>query len=307
MRGERESFSLAGHLCHLSALLEGLLHVTSHVESTFGVIVSLALEESTETVNGFGELDELTGLTGEDFTHEEWLGEESLDLSGTGDGELILFGELVHTENGDNILERLVILEELLNTTSSVVVNVSDDGRVEHSGGGIEGIDGGIDTKLGQGSGEHSGGVQVSEGGGGGGISQIISGHVDGLHGGNGTLLGGGNTLLEGTEIGSEGGLISDGRGNTTEEGRHLRASLGESEDVVDEKKHILVLLVSEVLSNGKTGEADTGTSAGGLVHLTVHKGGLGTLLVDLDHTRLDHFVVEIVSFSGSLTDTGED
>jgi len=37
----------------------------------------------------------------------------------------------------------------------------------------------------------------VSEGGGGSGVSQIVSGHVDGLHGGDGTLLGGGDTLLK--------------------------------------------------------------------------------------------------------------
>jgi peptide chain release factor 1 len=146
----------------------------------------------------------------------------------------------------------------------------------------------------------------VSEGGGGGGISQIISGHVDGLDGGDGTLLGGGNSLLESTKIGGEGGLVTDGRGNTTEEGRHLRASLGESEDVVDEKQHILVLLVTEVLGNGETGETNSGTGAGGLVHLTVHEGGLGSWSVNLDHTGLDHFMVKIITFSGTLTDTGE-
>ena len=72
----------------------------------------------------------------------------------------------------------------------------ADDVGVHDTGGGVEGIDGGVDAQLGDGSGQDGGGVQVSEGGGGGGIGQVVSGHVDGLHGGDGTLLGGGDSLL---------------------------------------------------------------------------------------------------------------
>lgn len=44
---------------------------------------------------------------------------------------------------------------------------------------------------------------------------------------------------------------------------------------------------------------------------LTVHKGGLGSigssgLLVDLDDTGCHHLMVEIVTLTGPLTDTGE-
>ena len=49
-------------------------------------------------------------------------------------------------------------------------------------GGRVKGVHGGIDSSLGHRSGEHSGGVQVSEGGGRGGVSQVVSGHVDGLN-----------------------------------------------------------------------------------------------------------------------------
>ena len=100
-----ESVSLGGHLSHLSALFKGLLEVTSHVEGTLRVLITNTLEKRAEALNGFGELDELSWLAGEDLTHEEWLGEESLDLSGTGDGELILFGQLIHTKNSNNILK----------------------------------------------------------------------------------------------------------------------------------------------------------------------------------------------------------
>lgn len=294
-------------LCHFSSLLESLLQVSSHVERTLWVLVSLSLEEGSESFDGVWELDQLAWLSREDFTHEEWLGEESLNLSGSGDSDLVFFGQLVHTQNSDNILERLVVLEQLLHSSGGVVMQVSYNGRVEHSAGGVEGVDGGVDSQLGQGSVQHGGGVQMGKGGRGCGVSQIIGGHVDGLHGGNGSLLGGGNSLLEGSEIGSQGGLISDGGWDTSEQGGHFRAGLGESEDVVNEKEHVLVLLVSEVLSNGQTGKADSGSGSGGLVHLTVHKGGLRAGSVNVDNSGVDHLVVEIVSLSGSLSDSSED
>jgi hypothetical protein len=68
----------------------------------------------------------------------------------------------------------------------------------------------------------------------------------------------------------------------------------------------ILTLLVTEVLGDGKTSKGDTGTGTWGLVHLTEDKGDLG-LSVKLDDTGLLHFVVKIVTLTGTLTDTGED
>ena len=71
-----------------------------------------------------------------------------------------------------------------------------NDVGVHNTGGRVEGVDGRVDTQLGDGSRQDSGGVQVSEGGGGSGVSQVVGGHINGLHGGDGTLLGGRNSLL---------------------------------------------------------------------------------------------------------------
>ena len=68
----------------------------------------------------------------------------------------------------------------------------------------------------------------------------------------------------------------------------------------------MMVLLVTEVLGDGETGESDTGAGTWGLVHLTVHKGGLGSGAILVDDTRVDHFVEKIVTLTGALTDTGE-
>jgi hypothetical protein len=111
-------------------------------------------------------------------------------------GQLVLLRQLVHTKNGNDILERLVVLENLLDRGGHVVVVLADDTGVQHTRLRVERVDGGVDTELGNRTRQHGGGVQVSEGGSRGRIRQIIGGHVDSLHGGNRTLLGGGDTLL---------------------------------------------------------------------------------------------------------------
>lgn len=57
----------------------------------------------------------------------------------------------------------------------------SDNVGVHDTGGGVQGVDSWVDSQLSDGAGQHSCGVQVSEGGGGGRVSQIVSWHIDGL------------------------------------------------------------------------------------------------------------------------------
>lgn len=54
------------------------------------------------------------------------------------------------------------------------------------------------------------------------------------------------------------------------------------------------------------TSKGDTGTGTGWLVHLTEDEGDLG-LAIELNDTSLLHFVVQIVTLTGTLTDTSED
>lgn len=186
----------------------------------------------------------------------------------------------------------------------------SNNVGIQHLGSRIQGVDGWIDSQFGQGSGEHSSSIQMLESSGWGWISKIIGWHIDSLDGSNRSLLGGGNSFLEGSQICREGGLISDGGWDTSEQGGHLRASLGESEDVVDEEKHVLSGLISEVLSNSESSQSDSGSSTWGLVHLSVDEGtsaGWLVWLIDVDDTGFNHFVIKIVTLSGSLSDSGED
>jgi hypothetical protein len=54
------------------------------------------------------------------------------------------------------------------------------------------------------------------------------------------------------------------------------------------------------------TGKGDTSTGSRGLVHLTEDQGHLG-LAVKLNDGSLLHLVVQIVTLTGTLTDTSED
>ena len=105
------------------------------------------------------------------------------------------------------------------------------------------------------------------------------------------------------THVRRQRGLVTDGRRDTTEQGRHLRTSLGETENVVDEQKHILALLITEVLRNGQTSESNTGTGTWGLVHLAEDESDLG-VTIEVDDTGLNHFVVQVVTLTSTFTDT---
>lgn len=72
-------------------------------------------------------------------------------------------------------------LEDLLDTTGYIIMLGSHNVGVHDTGGGVERVHGGVDAQLSNGTGQHSGGVQVSESGGRGRISQVISRHIDGL------------------------------------------------------------------------------------------------------------------------------
>ena len=80
------------------------------------------------------------------------------------------------------MIKRMTNLEDLLHTTGNLVVFFSHNIGVEDSGCGVKWIHGWVDTQFGDATGQHRGGVQVSEGGSRGRVSQIVSRHVDGLN-----------------------------------------------------------------------------------------------------------------------------
>ena len=94
----------------------------------------------------------------------------------------------------------------------------------------------GVDALLGDLSLEHHDRIEVSEGGGGRGVGQVVRRHVDGLHGGDRPLR---VEVIRSCSapISVERSADSPPRRHSAEEGGDLRAGLREPEDVVDEEQ----------------------------------------------------------------------
>ena len=60
--------------------------------------------------------------------------------------ELVFVGELVHTENGDDVLQVLVLLKDLLHLTRDGVVLVTHNTGLEDPARRVEGVDGRVDA-----------------------------------------------------------------------------------------------------------------------------------------------------------------
>ena len=112
--------------------------------------------------------------------------------------------------------------------------------------------------------------------------------------------LRGGDALLQLAHLGGQGGLVAHGRGHAAQQGRDFRPRLHETEDVVDEEKHVLAHDVAEVLRHGQRRQTHAQTGARRLVHLAEHHGGL------VDDARLAHLQVEVVALAGALAHAGE-
>jgi hypothetical protein len=98
-----------------------------HIEVAFRDVVELAVEDHLESAHRVLDRDILAGGAGEDLGNVERLGKETLDLAGAIDGEFVLGGELIQTQNRDDVLEILVTLENALHLAGDEVVLFADD------------------------------------------------------------------------------------------------------------------------------------------------------------------------------------
>src|SRR4051795_9537194 len=111
----------------LLGLGEHALHATDVEERLLRHVVELALVERLEALDGLLDRHVDAGKAGEDLADEERLREEPLDLAGPGHDDLVLLGELVETEDGDDVLELLVPLQDLLRAAGHPVVLLAHD------------------------------------------------------------------------------------------------------------------------------------------------------------------------------------
>ncbi len=69
----------------------------------------------------------LAGHTRELLCHMEALGQEALHLAGAADSALVFLGQLVHTHDGNDVLQLLVALQHFLHGTGDLVVLLAHD------------------------------------------------------------------------------------------------------------------------------------------------------------------------------------
>ena len=242
----------------------------------------------------------------------ERLAQELLDLPRTLHGELILLGQLVHAENRDDVLQRLVLLQRRLNRACRVVMLLADDAWLEQTRGRIERIDCRVDTQLRDRTVEVGRRIEMRERRRRRGIGEIVRGHVHGLHRGDRALVGRRDALLQRAHVGRQRRLIAHGRRNTAEQCRHLCARLREAEDVVDEEQHVLAFDVAEILGDRQARQRDAGACAWRLVHLAEYQRDLRAFRLRIavgilgDDARVEELVVQIVTLAGTLADAGE-
>src|SRR5262245_34028111 len=93
------------------------------------------LNDLLESTHSFAQGDILAFASRERSRHEEWLREEALNLTSARNHQFVFFGELVNSQDSDDVLKILVLLQDLLHGACRIVVLVTNDARIKNAGG----------------------------------------------------------------------------------------------------------------------------------------------------------------------------
>lgn len=69
-------------------------------------------KDGLEALDSFLQGHQFTHVAGEDLGHLEGLGQETLDLAGAGHSQLVFLRQLIHTQDGNDILQGFVVLKK---------------------------------------------------------------------------------------------------------------------------------------------------------------------------------------------------
>src|SRR5690606_14184394 len=122
----------SARLLHLFGGGLDLVDVALEVERLLGQIIERAAQDLLEGGDGLLERHVLAGQTRELARDEERLRQELLDAAGAPHHEPVVFAELVHAQDGDDVLQVLVTLQRLLHPARHPIVLFTNDVRIEH-------------------------------------------------------------------------------------------------------------------------------------------------------------------------------
>src|SRR5450432_1957122 len=118
---------------HRFSLLQGFFDGAHHVKGLLGNIVIFAFDDFLEAAHGVFDLHVFAFEAGELRGDEHRLRQELFDLAGAGHRALVVVGKLFDTENGDDVLQILVALQNGFYAARDGVVFLSDDARIENA------------------------------------------------------------------------------------------------------------------------------------------------------------------------------
>src|SRR6478736_5589221 len=132
-------------------------------ERLLGDVVEVTLDDGVERLDGLLDRDRRTLDTGELLRHVGVLREELLDAARAGDDDLVFFGQLVDTEDRDDLLQLLVLLQNLLHGGGHTVVVVADVAGVQDAARRGERVDGRVEALRRDLTRQLGGGIEVRE------------------------------------------------------------------------------------------------------------------------------------------------
>src|SRR5664279_3771810 len=118
---------------HLLGLLVNFIDRADHVERLLGDIVVLAFYDFLEAADGVRDLDVLSFEAGKLCCDVHRLREEFLDAARARHGPLVFVRKLFDTENGDNVLQILVALQNGFHGTRNGIVFLSNNAGIENA------------------------------------------------------------------------------------------------------------------------------------------------------------------------------
>src|SRR5438093_10224560 len=209
-------------LLHRFGLRASLVDGAHHVEGLLRQIVVLALEDLLEAAHRLAPRHVLAFATGEPLGDAEGLRQESLHLARPRYRLLVVFRQLLHAEDGDDVLQVLVALHDLLHALSCVVVVLSDDRRLHESARRSERVDRRIDSDLDQRPLQAQRRSEVGEHSLDGRVGVVIGRHVNGLHRRDRAFTSRRDPFLQLAHLRGERGLVADGGRHAPQERGHL-------------------------------------------------------------------------------------
>src|SRR5690606_36517882 len=110
-------------------------------------VIVFAFHDAFKATDGVFQGNVFTRGTGEYFRYEERLGQEALNLTCASYHQFIFFRQLIHTQDGDDVFQFLVTLQQGLYATRGVVVFLTNNQWIQLTAGGVQRVNGWVDTQ----------------------------------------------------------------------------------------------------------------------------------------------------------------